>query len=679
MNSMKFHRLFLIFKITIFVSFIVVINSSTYAQWPALSTPNVQLTSSAATSGDLKDYWACSDGVGGSYSIFTDDRQDVAGGNESVYCQRVDRWGNIKFVANGVAISTIAGADQDRPKVTSDAFNNAIACWQDDRASPGSADDIYVQKIDSSGAVQWLADGILICNAVGKQDKVWIISDGSGGAIIAWEDARTDVAGGTEDIYAQRINSAGAVQWGGDGVVICNAVGRQKEIHMLGDGVGGATIVWRDDRSGAGTPKDIYAQKINAAGLVQWAVNGVVVCNEVNDQNKPKIATDGGSGAIITWTDKRTGTEDVYAQRINSSGVVHWVANGLAICTAVDVQKNPVIASDSYGGVVIAWEDSRTGGVEDIYAQRIDSSGTIHWPVNGNVVSNAADVQKKVDIAGANNGKVLLVWEDARTGGVEDIYLQVIDTAGVMLGTANGIAVSTAADVQKKPFVFRSGATDWITIWQDDRNKSVTGNTDLYVQGLNPTIVAVLPIELVIFEANINDDRVDIKWITATEINNDYFTVERSVDAKTWEEVIVTAGAGNSNQILEYFEADYEPIEGISYYRLKQTDFNGAYEYFNIVPVKYVVDNSGNGTISLYPSPASAGETVKIEFKNIFEAELLVVLRDIQGKEFYSKVVINIEDGKLIGVPIERHIPSGVYLITATSENQMYSQKLIIK
>ena len=188
-----------------------------------------------------------------------------------------------------------------------------------------------------------------------------------------------------------------------------------------------------------------------------------------------------------------------------------------------------------------------------------------------------------------------------------------------------------------------------------------------------------LPIDLISFEANVNDDRVDIKWITATEINNDFFTVERSVDTKTWIEVVVTAGAGNSNQLMEYFEADYEPLTDISYYRLKQTDYNGDYSYSNIVPVKYVIDVSVDGTISLYPSPVSVGETMHIKFKNIFEAELLVVLRDIQGKEFYSKVVVNIEDGKLVGVPIETHIPSGVYLVTATSENQMYSQKLIIK
>ena len=187
-----------------------------------------------------------------------------------------------------------------------------------------------------------------------------------------------------------------------------------------------------------------------------------------------------------------------------------------------------------------------------------------------------------------------------------------------------------------------------------------------------------LPIELLSFEANLKDEKVDLKWVTATEINNNYFTIERTTDGSLWEVVLTTSGAGNSNQIIEYYEVDYEPILGMSYYRLKQTDFDGKFSYSNVIPVKYE-KNSGNGTINLFPSPVKPGETITLEFNNIFEDDLLVVLRDIQGKEFYSKVVVNIEDGKLIGVPIDISIPAGIYLVTASSENRMYSQKLIIK
>ncbi len=190
----------------------------------------------------------------------------------------------------------------------------------------------------------------------------------------------------------------------------------------------------------------------------------------------------------------------------------------------------------------------------------------------------------------------------------------------------------------------------------------------------------VLPVQLISFEANINGNRVDVQWVTATEINNDYFTIEKSFDGKIWEVVSIVDGSGNSNQLQKYFDIDYEPLVGLSYYRLKQTDYDNKVEYFNIVPVKFENNvSSGNGILNLFPSPVSVGETVNVEFSNIFEEELLVVMRDIKGREFYSKMIMNVEDGKLIGVPIESHIPPGVYLITASSENQLYSQRFIVK
>ena len=196
----------------------------------------------------------------------------------------------------------------------------------------------------------------------------------------------------------------------------------------------------------------------------------------------------------------------------------------------------------------------------------------------------------------------------------------------------------------------------------------------------NMTFGTPLPIDLISFEANANEDKVDIKWITASEINNDYFTIERSLDGREWSEVIVTGGAGNSSVMIEYFETDFNPLQGVSYYRLKQTDFNGEFSYSNVVPVRFeAAEADFRGTLNLFPNPVKVGEIVKVEFKNIFESELLVVLRDIKGRDYYSKIVIDIEDGALIGIPIDQSIPPGIYLITASSENQMYSQRLIIK
>jgi hypothetical protein len=237
--------------------------------------------------------------------------------------------------------------------------------------------------------------------------------------------------------------------------------------------------------------------------------------------------------------------------------------------------------------------------------------------------------------------------------------------SGVMINAGGSLTASAAGGSGSANFLEICGVIEWRKADGDQFGPLVFGTP--------------LPIELLSFEANVNGDQVDLKWVTATELNNDFFTVERSSDGNNWEEVLVTSGAGNSSQIIEYFEIDYTPLRGLSYYRLKQTDFNGAFTYSNIVPVKFEQNTSGNGIINLFPSPASPGETVYIEFDVINGGEFLVVMRDIKGREFYSKVKVNVEDGKLVGVPIDMNVPAGVYLVTASSENQMYSQKLIIK
>lgn len=126
-----------------------------------------------------------------------------------------------------------------------------------------------------------------------------------------------------------------------------------------------------------------------------------------NDQSYPKIVSDGSGGAIIVWEDKRSGTNtDIYAQRIDVSGNVKWTTNGVAISTAANDQKRLTIVSDGSGGAIIAWEDYRSIYSEtDIYAQRIDASGNVKWTANGVAISTAANNQKSPTIVGSATKK----------------------------------------------------------------------------------------------------------------------------------------------------------------------------------------------------------------------------------------------------------------------------------
>jgi len=209
---------------------------------------------------------------------------------------------------------------------------------------------------------------VAISAANDNQVNPQIVSDESGGAIITWQDGRS----GNYDIYAQRINNAGVPEWTANGVTVCAAAFTQYATQIVSDSSGGAIITWQDYRSGN---YDIYAQRINSAGATQWTTNGVAVCTAANFQGSPQLVSDGSGGAIITWGDLRSGNYDIYAQRINNAGATQWTDNGVAICTAARDQYDPQLVSDGSGGAIITWYDNRSGINYDIYAQGVSASG----------------------------------------------------------------------------------------------------------------------------------------------------------------------------------------------------------------------------------------------------------------------------------------------------------------
>ena len=132
---------------------------------------------------------------------------------------------------------------------------------------------------------------------------------------------------------------------------------------------------WDDHRSGN---YDIYAQRVNASGIGQWTTNGVALCTATGDQISPTIASDGAGGAIVAWHDNRGGYSNIYAQRVNGLGAVQWTIDGIAICTATGGQVGPLIASDGASGAIITWIDYRNGN-PDIYAQAIEAHGLVGY------------------------------------------------------------------------------------------------------------------------------------------------------------------------------------------------------------------------------------------------------------------------------------------------------------
>ncbi len=419
------------------------------------------------------------DGSGGAIICWLDYRS----GNSDIYVQRVDSSGASLWTAGGVAVCTAANS-QTAPQLITDGSGGVIITWQDQRLG---VNDIYARKVNSSGTPQWTADGVAVCSATNAQISPQITEDGSGGAIIAWQDERA----GNYDIYARRINSSGTPQWTADGVAVCTASNSQNYPQLIPDGTGGAIVTWADQRAGN---VDIYARRINSSGTPQWTADGVAVCTAADFQQSPQITTDGSDGAIIAWGDRRSGSnDDVYAQRVNGSGTPLWTGDGVAVCTAANDQYDPQITVDGSGGAVIVWEDARPATSTDIYAQRVNSAGVPQWTVNGEGVSTAANNQENPQMTADGSGGAIFTWDDMRSASFFDVYTQRIDSSGTPRWTVGGMPVSTAANDQVDPQIAGDGTGGAIIAWEDARSGT---DFDIYTQRVSnpaPVVGGITP------------------------------------------------------------------------------------------------------------------------------------------------------------------------------------------
>jgi hypothetical protein len=397
------------------------INAAGVAQWAADGVP-------ICTTGSNQPHpKLIADGGGGAIIAWADARNGTS--EYDIYAQRINVSGVAQWDTNGVPVCR-ASFNQLNPRLVSDGSGGAIITWDDARAFSNS--DIYAQRIDASGITQWTADGVAISSASGDQSIPAMISDEHGGAIIAWIDGRVQF---DADIYAQRINGSGVARWTADGVAVCTASELQYFPVLAVDGSGGAIITWEDRRNG-NTNIDIYAQRVDSSGTALWTTDGVVICAAGDNQLGPQSVSDASGGAIITWWTDHASDDDVFAQRVNASGAVQWATDGVAVSAGTGDRNLPMITGDGSGGAIIAWNDGRfTTAV--IFAQRFSASGVGQWRAD-DVGLAASGYSQLQGIVGYGDGGAVIAFMDTRSGAYEDIYVQQVDGDG-RLGVTTGV------------------------------------------------------------------------------------------------------------------------------------------------------------------------------------------------------------------------------------------------
>ncbi len=389
---------------------------------------------------------------------------------EQLRAQRVNAAGATQWGSSGALVYATGGNSVYVEGIVADASDDVIIVYQ-----VNGSDSIFAQKLNSSGATQWAAGGLPVANVAATLEfQAAAVSDGQGGVIVAY----TRGPSGSRDIYAQRLNASGAKQWLTNGTIISSAANNQENPHIVTSGTSSAIIGWRDLRGGVNS--DVYAQKISSAGTVQWTANGVAVSTASGNQEIEGATADGASGAVFTWEDDRFGAQGVYAQKIDTSGVVQWTADGVAAYIGVaNSQADPRVTMSSTNTMVAF---TRMDTDEDLYVQKFNASGATMFGDGVKIASGAED-EHATNIIEAGDGStdVIVTWVEGPFS--KDVKAQRVNSNGSVVWTAGGVDILTddtanAVNPATNPYGITNSSGDVIIV--GDRTGSANG--DVFTQ-----------------------------------------------------------------------------------------------------------------------------------------------------------------------------------------------------
>lgn len=304
-----------------------------------------------------------------------------------VYGARVSPSGYV-LEPGGITISTAANY-QSSPAIAFDGTNYMVA-WADFR---DWSYDAYVARVNKSGVVLDPA-GIPVSKATGDENSLAIAFDGTN-YMVMWRDERN---GTYTDIYGARVSTSGAVL-DPDGIAISTAAGHQYAPAIAFDGTN-YMVVWYDEHTGS--YYDVYGTRVTTSGAV-IDPTGIAISTAPNYQGYPAITFD-GIDYVVVWQDFRSGTYDVYGSRVATNGAV-LDPGGIPISAAASYQGFPAIAFDGTNCMVV-WQDNRRGSY-DIYAARLDRTGVVLDP------AGFTDIAFASASAVVDNGCVNLSWQMA--------------------------------------------------------------------------------------------------------------------------------------------------------------------------------------------------------------------------------------------------------------------------
>jgi len=360
--------------------------------------------------------------------------------------------------------------------------------------------------------------------------------------------------------------------------------------------------------------------------------NGIINTTSANLLTMANDATStaGNANSFVNGPMKKVGN-DAFVFPLGNNGV--WARLGISA---------PALPGDAFTAQYFANSYSNTDSLSSTSPVLNNVSKVEYWNCERT--------------AGTSDVTVQLFWEDPDRSGISD-YNE------IMVAHWNGTEWENQGRIGITPMPQGDVTSTMQSSFSPFTFGSVGGNN-------------VLPITLLNFNARLNPSRqVNLAWETASETNNDYFAIERSQDGSLFEVIAKVEGAGNSTLKNNYSYVDEKPFEGVSYYRLRQTDHNGAFTYSKINTLEIKKAASG---IEVFPNPME-GQQFVVSFQDNAGPEVQVALYNTKGEKVFSRVFPNEDQSAWIVVEMENKLSPGIYSILATSDNTTYRKKIFIK
>ncbi|MES2654456.1 MAG: SBBP repeat-containing protein [Bacteroidota bacterium] len=575
--------------------------------------------------------------------------------------------------------------------------------------------DAFIVKFNSNGVRQWATyyGGSSIDNGDG------ITTDTGGNIIIIGSTTSLNAiatvgahqttygGGGTYDAFIAKFNTNGVRQWatyyGGSNMDYGKGIATDANGNIIITGNTAstnaiATIGAYQTIFSGGIDGDAYIAKFNSNGVIQWATYYGGSTNDYGNE----IATDANGNIMITgWTNSSNaiatvgayqaifggGSYDAYIAKFNSNGVIQWATyyggstNDYGNGIAKDANGNIIITGYTNSTNAIATVGTHQiifgGGSYDAFIAKFNNNGVIQWATyyGGSGYDEgrgiATDAGANILITGFTNSSNAIATIGAHKtifgGGSYDAFIAKFNTNGIRQwasyygGTDSDYGDGIATDANGNIIITGSTSSPNAIATTGAQQTVISGFVDAFIAKFSPT--GILPVKLITFNAALVNKKVNCTWETASEINNDYFTIERSIDGNNFESVGTVKGQGFSNTNTRYSFTDNNPFNSISYYRLKQTDFDDRYTYS---PIKRVGSQEKLASaISLYYE--NNNPTVKI---NAWVASKAIIeLMNLNGITIFTY-----EQAIIVGdntVTINKNITQGVYLLKVQLEEEV--------